>query len=594
MPLALLGQDGTRRVFFEIFHETSNGDFGIEVKKGPLLRCHTHILAKVPGFLGKVRIFGKALSRTVEDDGPSTSKDFFKANGLTRLLEDASFVQFSQPLNYSALASGVGEQHADPLMPGYSTRTLLSGHIGAVRRIDQFYLAERYEVNCNAERMCELLRYIYQGYTSYFDIRPRNDAERADLNFKMLEICKDAERFSVDGLFELCLQWFGKKCLEIVGEKNFADAFYKLQHYEVSCTEAHSKKALVRTVSGEMLSTRRQFRAVTMDPRWNFLPVEFVEGTLQQDTMPISSEIEVLNLIERWNANADKPKDQIIRLLGCFRPDDNTRHTFETWLSGLGWLTADGTVADMPELAPIRAILNPKRSAYAKKKKPRRFVEGAQHQEAQQLDEEANRAAKAQQEAEMSFEQWKGDTLISKGCAFSLGSKQRLVQADVTRSSGLQRLRVVLSNPRRLIWDPEHQVFVGISYGEGRYFGYLCRATAFSGIFSVQALASAAPAPNAPVHITGSGNKVEFDIALEVQLQRVNLVVACKLSIIFKNETVTEELFQIASETLQYGAGLRYQVVATNLKDEEVDVSLSCVSGGDFDGKEAAPGHEVY
>merc|ERR1719199_938963 len=121
-------------------------------------------------------------------------------------------------------------------------------------------------------------------------------------------------------------------------------------------------------------------------------------------------------------------------------------------------------------------------------------------------------------EVEAVFVHYRGMAPVSRGFSFSLGSQQRLVQTQAIRTPGIQRLRVVLSNPRLVLWDPEHEVFVGISYGDGRYFGYLCSATAFSGIFSVRALASAAPAPNAPVHLTGSGNKVEFDVEVDVQL----------------------------------------------------------------------------
>jgi hypothetical protein len=576
--MAAANMDGTRRVYYEIFHETSNGDFGIESVGGPLLRCHTHILLKVPGFIGKIRQFGRPLPRSVPDDGPETSKNYFKEHGLTRMFEDATFVQFSQPLNHSALkqANAFGPQPADIYMPGYSTCTLLSGDTGAVRRIDQFFLAERYEIDCDVERLCELLRYIYQGYASYFDIKPRTDTERAELTHKMLEICKDAEKYSVDALFEKLLAWFGREAYYVVGEKNFASAFYHLQHFEMQCTEEHSRQALIGTVTGDMLGTRAQFRAVTLDPRWNFLPVDFVEGTLSFDGMPISSELEVLNLIERWNANADKSKVEIVKLLACFRPDEETRQNLMNWLSKLGWLDVDGNIADMPELGPLRAILDGKKS---KNKKPRKNLKSAALVET----EEAEQAKAEAAEAEMTFVHYKGQQTIGKGSSFSLGAGQRLVQVDPIRSSGIQRLRVVLSNPRNHLWDPQHEVFVGLSYGKGRWFGYLCSATAFSGIFSVRAYASAAPIPNAPVHLTGSGNKVEFDIALEVQLQRVNLVVTCKLSIIFANETVTEELFQIASETLRDGPGLRYQVVGANLKDEEVDVSLACVSSGGFD-----------
>eukprot|EP00927_Polykrikos_kofoidii_P043728 TRINITY_DN37809_c0_g1_i1.p1 TRINITY_DN37809_c0_g1~~TRINITY_DN37809_c0_g1_i1.p1 ORF type:complete len:612 (-),score=100.34 TRINITY_DN37809_c0_g1_i1:154-1923(-) len=587
--MAAANMDGTKWVYYEIFHETSNGDFGIEPLDGPLLRCHTHILQKVPGFLGKVRL-GKPLSRTVEDDGPTTSKDYFKKNGLTRMFEDATFVQFSQPIMHSALKGGApfGQAPIDPLMPGYTTATLLSGDTGATRRVNQFFLAERYEVDCDVERLCELLRYIYQGYTSYFDIKPRTDTERTELTYKMLYICQDAERFSVDALFEKVLAWFGRESYWIVGEKNFANAFYHLQHFEARCTEDHSRRSLISTVTGDMLASRHQFRAVTRDARWSHLPVAFVEGTLSYDYMPISSEIEVLNLIERWNEFADKPRDELIRLLGCFRPDQETQSTLETWLSGLGWLGADGTIADMPELGPLRTILGLD-GKNRHRKKPRKNLRGAALQEAQQEEAQGAAEDREKSEGEVSFVHYKGNVMIAKGCSFSIGSGQRLVQSEPIRTSGIQRVRVVLSNPKRVLWDPDHQVFVGISYGKGRYFGYLCSATAFSGIFSVRALASAAPEPNAPVHLTGSGNKVAFDIALEVQLQRVNLVVTCKLSIIFANETVTEELFQISSETLLDGTGLRYQCVATNLRDEEVHVSINLVSGGGTD-ESSGPG----
>mmetsp|Transcript_13404 Transcript_13404/g.36058 ORF Transcript_13404/g.36058 Transcript_13404/m.36058 type:complete len:592 (+) Transcript_13404:89-1864(+) len=578
--MAATTMDGTRDVFYEIFDETSNGDFGIEPTDGPLIRAHTHILTKVPGFIGKVRHFGTALPRTVEDDGPQTSKDYFKKHGLIQMSKDAKFVQFSQPIGHSVLkkSNAFGEEPIDVMMPGYSTRTLIAGDRGAFRRADQFFLSERYQIDVDVERLCELLRFIYQGYTAYFDIKPKTDTERAVLTQKMLAICQDSERFSVDGLFVKLLTWFGSEAYGVVGDKNFANAFYHLEYALMQCTEEHSRTALRETITGDMLRSRSQFRAVTLDPRWKFLPVQFVETTLSKDTMPIASETEVLNLIERWNANADKPKSQIVQLLACFRPDEETIGTLRNWLTGLGWLNADGTFAEMPEKNALRDILGGKKH---KLKKPRQNLVGTQLIEAQ-LDAEIADAPESN-EAETTFEHWMGGQMLAKGCAFSLGAKQRLIQADPIRTSGVQRLRVVLSNPRRDLWDPSHEVFVGISYGEGRWFGYLCSATAFSGIFSVRAWASAAPIPNAPVHITGSGNKVEFDMALEVQLMRVNLVVTCKLSIIFANETVTEELFQIAHETLKVGKGLRYQVVAANLKDEEVDVSLTCVSGGGSD-----------
>lgn len=573
--------DASTKVYKEIFHETSSGDFGIEIRGGPLLRCHTDILVRTPGFLGKVRQYGRLLHRTVGEDGPQGTKEYFKENRLSKLQEDANFTQFAQPF-----VKGVKDSKVDTLMPGYSTRTLLSGDTSAVQRRDQFFLAERYELDIDCERLCELLRFMYQGEMSYFDVNPTTDSQRDELTDKMLEIMYDAERYSVDKLFMMLLDWFGNKCYDIVGEVNFANAFYNLQHFEMRCTEQHTRHALVETVTGVMLATRDKFRAVTLDPRWTFLPVEFVHGTLSYDGMPIGSEVEVLTLIERWNANVDKTKEDIIKLLCCFRPDDETRETLEAWMKAMAWISPDGQVADLPGIDPLIKIL---RGTNRNKKKPRKNIKLDEYNAD---DFSAEAVKQRQQVAEALFVQYHYTTPIKKGTSFDLGKNERLVQASAIKTFGIQRLRVVLSNQDEnadALWNPEHEVFVGVSYGEKKYFGYLCSATAFSGIFSLRALAGTAPCPNAPVHITGSGNKVEFDVALEVQLRRVNLVVTCKLSVLFKGGTVTEELFQVSSECLKEDAGLRFQVVGTGLEDDRVKVTLNILGLGKESGEDVAP-----
>jgi len=409
----------------------------------------------------------------------------------------------------------------------------------------------------------------------------------------MLRLCIKSETFSLDELYEKVLKWFGFASYQVVGERNFADAFFHLQHFELQCTEQHSRDILVQTVTSDMLSTREQFRSITRDPRWASLPVEFVEGTLRYDLMPISSEMEVLNLIERWNKNADKPKADLIRLLGCFRPDNETREHLAQWLSGMGWLRQGGEAieddalkASMPELAAVRALLD---GSACGKKKPRRNLSGEAAQAAlKELQEEKEHEEGSEQEGvshleEGAFIHYRGPWEVARGFSFTLSSNQRLVQAEPIRHAGIQRLRVVLSNPKDDLWDPNHEVFVGISYGKRRCFGYLCSATAFSGIFSVRALAlGTVPEPSAAVHLTGSGSKVEFDCAIEVQLTRVNHVVTCKLSIIARNETLTEEHFQVSNQTLKHEDGLRYQVAASGLRGMEVvDVHLGWASGGD-------------
>lgn len=579
--------DASVKVYKEIFHGTSSGDFGIEIKDGPILRCHTDILGRTPGFLSKVRQFGKLMHRTVPSDGRGSAQEYFREHNLTKLYEDATFTNFGLPFQQSAMQrSSVSAPRVDTMLPGYSTRTLLSGDSGAVQRRDQFFLAERYELDIDCERLCELLRFMYQGEMSYFKRTPNSDAQRDELTKKMLELTYDAEKYSVDKLFAQLLDWFGNKCYDIVGEANFANAFYSLQHFEFRCTEKHTRDALVETVTGVMLATRDKFRAVTLDPRWMFLPVDFVHNTLSYDGMPIGSEVEVLTLIERWNANVDKSKEDIIKLLCCFRPDDETRDTLEAWMRAMGWISSDGQVVDLPGIAPLIKIL---KGAQRQKKKPRKNVKLDEYNE----DDFSDEAVKQRQQvAESLFVQYAGLTPLKKGTSFDLGAGERLVQASAIHTFGIQRLRVVLSNQDATsanLWDPEHEVFVGVSYGERKYFGYLCSATAFAGIFSLRALAGTAPCPNAPVHITGSGNKVEFDVALEVQLRRVNLVVTCKLSVLFKGDLVTEELFQVSSEALSEDVGLRFQVVGTGLGQDRVNVTLNILGLGKESAEEQIP-----
>jgi len=526
------------------------------------------------------------MSRNADHDEIPAAKDYFKANGYTRLLDDLQSIQFSQPIERSALSGPMGKitsgKREDPLKPGFSTAHFIGGTIGTNKRADPFFLAERYEIQCDCELMAELLRFIYCGEMSFFNEQAESDKANEVLTQKMLAICFEAERFSVDALYEKLLSWFGKRSFYVVGELNFADAFYHLQHYEHRATEEHSRNVLVQTIATDMVSSREQFRAVTRDSRWCSLPVYFVETILNYERLPISSETEILSLIERWNATADKEKADIVRLLACFRPGDDSRMAMKNWLSLMGWVDESGSVVPIPGLEGLEHVISGRAT---KGKKPRNcktenldvrdYTKAMLENFHSELAPEGN-----DEEADATFLHYRGSKVLAQGCSFNVGAGERLLQADVLRDSGLSRLRVALSEPNSLLWNAEHEVFVGLSYGEGKYFGFLCSATTFSGIFAVRALASAAPAPSAPVHLTGSGNKMEFDLGLEIQLQRVDLVVTCELSCIFKNEFLTKERFQISHDTLVNGPGLRYQVVGTGLEKDRVLVNLAWVSGG--------------
>lgn len=576
--------DGSKLLFSEIFHETSTGDFGIQVKKGPLLRCHSDVLKTSGGFIGKVRQFGTPLPRNVDpnDRGPSPIP-FFRMMGYDRLLEEAAGVKFAQPIDKSCLFHCElidGERPEDPLRPGYTTAHFIGGTQGVVKRADPFFLAERYEIDCDCERVTELLRFVYQGRMYFFEEEPTTEKHKEVLTKKMLHICFDAERYSVDLLYTKMLEWFAHQAFKVVGDRHFTEAFYHLQHFEFRVTEEHSREALLETVTGEMLAKRDQFVAVTRDPRWGSLPVDFLMRALSSDGLAVNNEAEVLNLIERWNAKADKTPEEIIKLLTCFRPDEQSRKVLIDWLTNLGWLDAHGNTANVKGLDVLKKILDGTTSK-GKKSRVRNEMDYETQQKlamGQKVDWEEPKDSERNV-----FHLYKGHHVVHTGTSFMVGAGHRVLQDEALRSPGVVRLRVTLSSPSRLLWNPLHEVFVGLSYGEGRYFGFLCSATAYSGIFSVRALASVSPAPSAPAHFTGSGNKMEFDMGLEVQYQRVNLVVTCKLSIIYKNETITEELFQISHHTLTTGPGLRFQAVATGLGHDHIDVQLGWVGGGGAD-----------
>jgi len=85
------------------------------------------------------------------------------------------------------------------------------------------------------------------------------------------------------------------------------------------------------------------------------------------------------------------------------------------------------------------------------------------------------------------------------------------------------------------------------------------------------------------VYLTGSGNKMEFDVELEIQMGRVNNVVGVKMSILANNTNVTKDEFQLKSTTLKApdAPGLRFQIVPIGLQlDEQIDVRLSWVTNG--------------
>jgi hypothetical protein len=53
-----------------------------------------------------------------------------------------------------------------------------------------------------------------------------------------------------------------------------------------------------------------------------------------------------------------------------------------------------------------------------------------------------------------------------------------------------------------------------------RIFGYLAGVSAFVGVFNIKCVSGVAPKPEKNVHINGSGNKMEFDVNLQIEMSR--------------------------------------------------------------------------
>jgi len=246
-----------------------------------------------------------------------------------------------------------------------------------------------------------------------------------------------------------------------------------------------------------------------------------------------------------------------------------------------------------------KAILVSKEQGAAVQRKRSKSASKRQKQQEDALNARQLQAeAKKKEEMEQKFIAYHGKHQVAEGFSFNLKSGQRIIQATPQRDAGTYRLRVTLtdpSDPKSMLWNPNHEVFIGVSYGTQALFGYICGISAFQGVFALRTFSLSTSknkregdenieieAKNTPVHLTGSGNKVEFDVSLEAEMQRINRIVCCKLCVILNNLSITEDPFQISHDTLKTGYGLRFNILAgeNGVSEEGIDVQLAWVGGG--------------
>jgi len=563
-----LGRDNkSGRLFHEIFQDTSVGDIGIDIAGGPLLRCHSIILQEWEGFLQKVRSLPK-VNRSVTDVIPASTvcDEIKKDPKLMRLKKDTEFSAFSLDTEKSCLASGYKHPAAKIRKPGYTTATNLSGTLCSYKNRDVFALAERYEVQEKMEHMIELLRYVYQGEIVYFYITPKNKFEQAELKDHIVEITFLADKYCIDSLLTECLEWFRDHAQRILGEDNLTDAYYRMEYHHRERTIDAINKAQFKEVLLLLLSDREQLRSATRDPRWTSTPYEVLETILSRDDLAIGGEEEILGLIERWNANADKSKSDLCAILNCFRVCSGNSAALKQAFSNLGYPSpqAGGYHRVMGEREPRDNLSQEQMS---------NLLREMAEQEQQQREEEMK---KKKEQKEAVFIQFDDGHVVSRGFNFQVQEKQTIVQNVAIRASGLYRVRLAFSQSVSDMWNPDHEMFVGIIFGN-KYFGYIVRQSPYTGVFRLQNFSSYAPKPGQAVNLTGSGTKVEFDLELGVSMQRVNKIVTCTLSAESNNTTLVSCPFQIHRHTLMHGTGLRYQILGSIPQPGLVDVSVAWV-----------------
>mmetsp|Transcript_19500 Transcript_19500/g.42666 ORF Transcript_19500/g.42666 Transcript_19500/m.42666 type:complete len:556 (-) Transcript_19500:154-1821(-) len=149
------------------------------------------------------------------------------------------------------------------------------------------------------EEFVELLRYVY---TSQIDVNRGNVAVLLPL----------ADKYCIDEVVDLCLKHI---------KENFdADTFFDF--YKFMTLSSNYQEKLKEQLKSA-LRQRRNLCAITGDPRWKELPIDFAEEILLQDDLPVATEAEVLTLIVQWLGTHGRTRHEVARLLGTFRKCEN-------------------------------------------------------------------------------------------------------------------------------------------------------------------------------------------------------------------------------------------------------------------------------
>ncbi|CAD7929706.1 unnamed protein product [Amoebophrya sp. A25] len=575
-------------LFSETFVETSSGDIGLQVRNGPLFRTHSHILSRVPGFLEQVRAL-KPMPLYVDRGGRMSIRDWMIKKRMPRALEDVKFQSFTED-RY------IQPEHV-PYENGYSTAHEQFNKIGALQRRDHLRLAEKYEIIEQGDRVVELLRYVYLGRVDYLWMEPHGAEAKKQLMENMIAMLFCAAKFALDDLFYVLMKWFPLKCRQVCGDDNFTESFYKIEYYLRNQVQEPLFQRDMLNALLQMGCRREYLMLISWDSRWNSLESNFLHTFLDQDQLAILNEGEILLMVERWNANRDKQTHEVLEVLHAFRQSAANLDSMIQFLFATSILKEEAASKTVRDPKKREARLHKQVfSMVAPNNKPlRRYKPMSKKQEkelqaalaAEQEKKAVQEKAKEKEEdPDADLDQFlqvrKMDDdsfVVKKALSFTLHPIDSLLQKRSICMPGNYRIRLAFTQKHVGLWDRSHEVYIGILYGGNKFFGYLCGASPFIGIYDIRNVSGVCQRPEQSCFLTGSGNKMELDLDVTIGMQLCNGIHTVKCAILANNSTIASDDVQWTNETM--AQGVRIQIVPVGFQTrDEIDCRITWVSNG--------------
>jgi BTB And C-terminal Kelch len=490
-------------LFIETLQDTSPGDIGLKCgADGPIFRVHSAALATTGGIISKLRCNYKSLPLDVKF--PSHF-DYY-----TNLLLDSNSAK-------SAHSKFVYKELKASHLPGQA-------HLNDS-------LKEIYALPFPYEYLYELVRFIYKRKISYTgNTVGQMDVERKETARAMKELFMMSDKLSVDPLFEYCMSWFETASYNECGATAFADIFYTMEHYSVSMQEAMYKDK-VRQTMVNLGHIRPQLKAIYRDIRWPSISDSLLFQILSHDDLAVAQETDVINLIEKWNAQADKTKDAVARVRSCLRTFGNLRNNHD--------LKSDET--SQADVGPLH-------------------TSGGGSSGRNKEDEE-------DEKEEQVFVLLSNNGPVSTGSSINMKRGQNIAQQSAFRLPGVYKARVAMKQLDRENWPEDQRIFIGANYGKANFLGFLLKKTEFLGIYNVGVVSKDGADLEKQVHITGSGNRVELDFEMEIKMPRVDGVVVVNCGLYFNNNSVCSDSVYVQEDVLSHGPGLRLMITGNGLKE---------------------------